>query len=289
MRLITAAMFSVALGAPLSAQAKADSEISLSKTTKWEMNYDEDSCHLLAKFGEGDDSMILNITRFEPGSSFDVMLFGKMFGTDRTWVPVKIGFGDSPLDRRLGGAGLTASKQPFVLFMNLRLDGRVVDPRDPKILPVSRQMEAHAATATIALPGKVYRLETSSLAAPFDAMRTCTDSLLTAWGYDPAVQATLSRPATPIGSPANWVRTGDYPKDALRAGQNGIVEFRLDLDETGKVAGCHILRRFNQDPFSDLTCHLLVQRARFKPALDTAGKPVKTYYINSVRFILPED
>lgn len=288
MRKLVGAMIVAALMPPLPSFAK-DDPVVLAKTTKWEMNYDADSCHLLAKFGEGDDTIILNITRFEPGSTFDVMLFGKMFAADRTWVPVKIGFGDSPLDQRLGGAGLTASKQPFVLFMNLRLDGRVVDSRDPKSLPVSREMEARTTTTTISLPNRVYRLETGSLAAPFDAMRACTDSLLTAWGYDPAVQATLSKPATPIGSPANWVRAGDYPKDALRTGQSGIVEFRLDLDEAGKISNCHILRRFNHDQFSDLTCHLLTQRARFKPALDATGKLVKTFYINSVRFLVPED
>ena len=288
MRQFATAILAAALMLTAPAAAKENPPVSLAKTTKWEMNYDEDSCHLLAKFGEADDAMILNITRFEPGSEFDVMLFGKMFASDRAWIPVKVGFGDSPLDQRVGGAGLSAGKQPFVLFMNLRLDGKAVDQHDPQIAPVNTSVEARTTSATIALPDKVYRLETGSLTAPLEAMRACTDSLLTSWGYDPAVQAALLKPAAPKGSPANWVRSGDYPKEALRKEQSGIVKFRLDLDEAGKVIGCHILRRFKPDPFSDLTCQLLTQRARFKAALDVAGKPVKSFYINTVRFVTPE-
>ena len=66
----------------------------------------------------------------------------------------------------------------------------------------------------------------------------------------------------------------------------GIVRFRLDVDPTGAPAGCRVLYRTNPDDFADLSCRLLMKRARFNPALDAAGKPVKSYYINNIRWVM---
>ncbi len=65
---------------------------------------------------------------------------------------------------------------------------------------------------------------------------------------------------------------------------NGYVRFRLDVDETGNVAGCRVLYRTNPDEFADLSCKLISKRAKFAPALDAKGKPVKSYYISQIRW-----
>lgn len=271
---------------PLS--AAANEPVSLAKVTKWEINYDEDSCHLLAGFGQGDDLVVLNLTRYEPGSSFDVMLTGAMFTAKRVSGPIKLGFGDHVFARPQTGDGLSPGQKPFVMFTHVRLDGKLVDPRDPGVAPVSEAQEAAATAASIAFGDRTYRLETGSLAAPFAAMRTCTASLLTALGYDPVVQGTLRRPPQPTASPAGWITSGDYPKSALKKGQSGLVQFRLDIDERGVVKGCRVLRRYKDDPFADLTCQRISQRAHFKPALDASSRPVRSYYINTVKFFTPD-
>lgn len=95
--------FAVVLGAVLMVpvQAKAKPSIPLARQGKWEMNYDEDSCHLLAKFGQGDRETILNITRYQPGDSFDLVLYGKPVKVNGSpHLPVEIGFGDVPMQRR---------------------------------------------------------------------------------------------------------------------------------------------------------------------------------------------
>ena len=67
-----------------------------------------------------------------------------------------------------------------------------------------------------------------------------------------------------------------------------MVRFRLDVDPSGKPSGCRVLYRTNPDEFADLSCQLLLKRARFAPALDIANKPVKTFYINEVRWLMEE-
>jgi len=80
----------------------------------------------------------------------------------------------------------------------------------------------------------------------------------------------------------------DYPDKSIMDGHNGLVQFRLDIDAAGAVAGCYVLHRTNPDDFADLTCRLIRQRAKFSPALDRDGKPVKSFFISKVRFVIPE-
>jgi hypothetical protein len=65
-------------------------------------------------------------------------------------------------------------------------------------------------------------------------------------------------------------------------GHNGLVQFRLDVDPGGKVAGCFILSRTSPDDFADITCRAMTRRARLQPALDAKGKPIRSYYVNKV-------
>ena len=82
------------------------------------------------------------------------------------------------------------------------------------------------------------------------------------------------------------MNSGDYPSAMLRIGGNGMVQFRLDISETGSIAACHIQSRTNPDAFADLSCKLISKRGRFTPALDRNGKPVKSYFVSSVRWTM---
>lgn len=68
-----------------------------------------------------------------------------------------------------------------------------------------------------------------------------------------------------------------------RGATSGLGHFRLDVDETGRAAGCRILFRTNPDEFPDRLCQALLRRAKFLPALDPQGKPAKSIYINPIR------
>lgn len=187
------------------------------------------------------------------------------------------------------GTGKLAVK-PLMVFGPQRFDGWRQPPgRDVQKPPaVTPAQEAAVSHLTLWLGGnRNYRLEVRSMGKPMATMRHCMDGLIEHWGYNPTAIAALSRLPTPINDPGKWVTTNDYPSNALRTGHGGIVQFRLDLDEAGKILKCHILSRTNPDEFADTSCRLLTRRARFEPALDAAGKPTKSFYVNSVRFIIP--
>lgn len=94
-------------------------------------------------------------------------------------------------------------------------------------------------------------------------------------------------PATPIGAPAEWVTSDDYPADALRRGSAGVVNFTLAIDETGKVTDCSVTESSGDQTLDDATCALMMARARFTPAHDEKGRPVTEAFHRKVRWQLP--
>lgn len=266
---------------------------SLPRITKWEMKYDEDSCSLIAQFASGNDAAMMALTRTAPGDWFEMRLYGKMLGYGEINMPFEVAFDSgAPIKRTAMSATANADKKiAAAIVPNLRVDGweppRKVDG-NTLVPQISAEQEARIKSITFKPAGKGrYRLETGSLGAPFAAMRTCTDDLVRHWGFDPAIEAKLSRRTSPTSSPATWLGSNDFPSGALAQGMNGYVRFRLDVAPDGNVAGCRILYRTNPDEFADTSCRLLSKRARFTPALDAAGKPVKSYYIGSVKWLSP--
>jgi hypothetical protein len=277
---------------PLSAFAKDKPPISLTRTGKWEINYDEDSCHLFAQFGEGRQAALLKLTRVGPSDWFEMQVYGEMLKWSGINMPIEVSFGDEVRPFKREGVAVTLSqpgKLPAVIIQGLRIDGwdNLRDADGPVASPaITPQQEASVTAITFKVrASKPYRLQTGSLEAPMAAMRRCTDDLLRHWGYDPAVQKSLVRQTTPANYPGNWITQRDFPPRPLARGSNGLVQFRLDVDEAGSVRGCRVLFRTNPDEFADLSCQLLSKRAKFTPALNAEGKPVRSYYVGRVKWV----
>jgi hypothetical protein len=289
-RLLALIPLALALIAP-PALAADKPPISLAKVSKWEINYNEDSCNLFAKFEAGGETAILGMTRVQPTDFLELKIFGKMVRSGGIEMPIEIAFGQPQVPYKRMGVAVTTStpdKLPAVIVSRLRLDGWDYPAKasaaafPPKVSPND---ESTVTSITFkAGTNKRYRLETGSLAAPMAAMRTCTDDLLRHWGFDPAVQAGITTPTAPTNNPGNWLGTSDFPNKALLLGHNGIVQFRLDVEADGKVSACRVLYRTNPDDFADLSCKLLMKRAQMSPALDAQGAPVKSFYISRIRW-----
>lgn len=267
------------------AASASDRELEvLTRSGKWVVNYDRDACHLLAQFGKDDDPVILRFTRYEPGDHFDLSVFGNKVRSADYRGFAKIDFGLTAFSARAmnGNAG----KFEAMYFSSLRLDGW--DGKSPKDVPpkVTPAQEAAVTGVTLAVRGKrSFRLDFGSLAKPMEQIRACSANLVRSWGYDPAVQAALLRPASPIASPGDWLVSSDYPAGALMQGHNGQVQFRLDVDPKGAVAGCYVLARTSPDDFADVTCRAVSRRAKMRPALDAEGKPVRSFFVTKVHWL----
>jgi hypothetical protein len=273
----------IVLVSAMPAAAAREPEV-LPLSSKWVVNYDENACHLAAQFGTGDDHVVARITRYRPGEQFDLALSGRRFRDmfEHT-ADASIDFGMGKHERKAVPRG-KVGETPAIFFTSIQLDARDHGPGGPP-RGLTPQQEAAVAAATVAVKGeRDIRLEFTRFGKAMEAMRACTTDLVKHWGYDPQVQATLRRPAYPVAAPSSWLRSEDYPRVARMRSENGLVQFRLDVGPDGKVLACHVLARTQPDHFGEATCEGIARRAKLEPALDAEGKPVRSYFVSTVRW-----
>jgi TonB family protein len=92
----------------------------------------------------------------------------------------------------------------------------------------------------------------------------------------------------PAGNPQSWVTDDDYPAAALRAGEQGRVGVRLEIDAAGVVTGCTVTSASGSALLDARTCELLSARARFEAAHDGAGKPIASSWRSTLSWRLPD-
>jgi len=113
----------------------------------------------------------------------------------------------------------------------------------------------------------------------------------------PAVRATPS----PVPEPAsagiavpvsliNRTRMGrlDYPREARRSGQQGTVQFRLNVDAWGRASNCTILGSSGSTVLDNATCSAFVTNARFAPARNELGENVSSTWESRMRWSLDD-
>ncbi len=79
----------------------------------------------------------------------------------------------------------------------------------------------------------------------------------------------------------------DYPPSALRALAEGVVGFEVKLAKDGRVVGCRVTQTSGRADLDQQTCSQLRKTGQFKPALDAAGKPMKSTYASRLRWKIP--
>jgi len=135
---------------------------------------------------------------------------------------------------------------------------------------------------------RAVRFMLGSMRKPMAAMRACTDELMTHWGIDLDAHRGLTRAAAPKSNPGDWISSRDYPRDLLRKGAQGLVQFRLSISAEGMPTQCHIQQSTRPEGFDKAVCETLMRRARFEPALGANGQPIASFWRSAVRFMMPD-
>ncbi|MDB5688540.1 MAG: energy transducer TonB [Sphingomonas bacterium] len=99
----------------------------------------------------------------------------------------------------------------------------------------------------------------------------------------------LASPASPRGNPGSWVTSDDYPSRALREEKEGVTGISFDIMPDGRVANCQVTSSSGTPELDQATCTNFVRRARYKAAVDDAGKPMQTSASQRVRWEIPKD
>lgn len=96
------------------------------------------------------------------------------------------------------------------------------------------------------------------------------------------------RSPIPVGNPRGWVTPSDYPSEASRISVGGQSDFIVDVGPDGRATGCTTRSSSRSRLLDNRACKLMMQRARFFPALDADGQPTVGSYTNRVRWQPPK-
>jgi hypothetical protein len=264
----------------------------------WMMNYADDSCHLARAYGTGDDAIIIEFRQFAPSRVFELLIAGKKLKAGRA-RPLTTQFEPNGKPRKHPSSLQGKLADGRVVFeTSVRLPDDEYDTDDPdesghdwkadfeSLAPLEANHDAEARITQLRISGPLFqdvRFRLGPLDKPLDAMRACLDELLTHWGIDAAAHHSLTRRAVPTSDPGRWLGPADYPTELLKKNESGVVHMRLMVDAQGKPTKCVV--QTGGSEFDKVTCALLMRRARFSPALDAQGKPIASYYTNSVRWL----
>ena len=271
----------------IAATAASAAPVQLKPLSRWDVHYADESCQLMRGFGTAPNNVTMLFEQYQPGDSGSLTLAGKPLRSDSSFSDVRAWFGATRSDKAITAMNGTigATRVPLVLVptINVLTIGHE-GPNAPSAL-----LDAEAAgidRLSFEMRDRLlFVLLTGPMDKPFAAMRACTDQLVTTWGVDPATLRHARHLAEPLKPPSSWIGDDDFPNKPLVEGANGLVHFRLMIGADGVPTGCVIQSRTKPDEFAPTACRLLMQRARFAPALDAAGKAVASYFVSSVRFI----
>jgi Gram-negative bacterial TonB protein C-terminal len=284
---------------PVSAIAAPKEPLRLKPSSKWNSDYMKDGCRLIRQFGEGDDISLIIMNRFAPRESFSLTLAGRPFKLTQT-ADAKVQFGPTEAEQDVNFmAGTLGDLPSLVMSGEMRLapasaselaalkaaEKNPIEFARINFEPLGAEREKQVKFIKVGRPlRQAVILELGAMDKPLAALDTCITDLVNSWGLDAAKHKTLTRAVLPTSNPGNWMSSGDYPIKMLRAGQPAIVEFRLDVDETGRATGCHIQQTTRPKEFDRAVCSAIMRKAKLSPALDAQGQPMKSYYQSTVRF-----
>ena len=69
----------------------------------------------------------------------------------------------------------------------------------------------------------------------------------------------------------------DLPEDTLAIGQEAAVRVVFAVNADGRVENCRVDRASDIPAIDGLTCRLIEQRFRYRPAIDRSGRPVRAF------------
>ena len=93
--------------------------------------------------------------------------------------------------------------------------------------------------------------------------------------------------ARALANLASYISDEDYPAEAIRNGEQGIVGFVLDIGPDGLVTDCRIESSSGSASLDEATCRIMRTRPRFTPARDAEGNAIPDAMKARIRWVLP--
>lgn len=187
----------------------------LQPSSSWQMFYDNESCDLSRRFGEGEERLTLYLQQFAPGDSFEARLVGAPLGRERVLRRAEVQF-QTQEAYKLTSLRIVKSTDGDPVLLAGVLSLEPWDYVAKQLRPITPVEAAAITNVAFKLPGEPRLVLAIGLFSKVrDAMRSCMDDLVRHWGLDPAAVRDLRSRPVPIAS-LEWISSHDYPSPLQR-------------------------------------------------------------------------
>lgn len=272
------------LAGPVAVKAE-DAPVVLEPSGPWQVDYGEKRCRMGRPVGSGDSAGVFFIEQWYPSRELTWLVAAKPVATLTMRRKLHYDFpGGDTGDFYFNGATLGD------LGTSVSGETSLVSKEAPKVagLPLVDPTNAAPIDRLVMSQGKrqiVVRF--GPIAEPLKVFNQCLLGLVESWGIDPATQARLAEPPKLINLPAlaEYLRK-EYPEGALE--KNRIADFTLlaIIEADGTVSRCAVDNATLAEDFDFVQgpCATIKRAARFHPAKDVDGNPMRSYYGNTIAF-----
>lgn len=223
----------------------------------WVIDFDDTQCTALRKFGPANDPIDFMIRPAFNGQSFELFVGRKGGGKKNAWTrrgTIDLGSGE------LESWFISAGPKSGMTVSRVRVADSVLRavPKTSNIMVKAGAQEYH-----LAIGDRTNVLKT---------LDTCVADLRDYWG-----NVLQEEPGTspPIGNITGIFEADDYPAEALVEKVEGAVQYTLLIDENGAVVGCDPIMATRAPILELMGCQVIMRRAKYTPARDRAGRPVR--------------
>ncbi|MCB5424980.1 hypothetical protein H0274_06915 [Altererythrobacter sp. CC-YST694] len=270
----------------------------LSPMGPWTVDYAEERCSLIRRFGDDEKSLVLQIDSYGSPHQFRALVFGD-------YVPAsnrptgKISYKFTPdreyrQDQRaiFGKSGISNATSFLTAFSPndisqkeyLKLSEEEVSRRMENLPKVRAEFEDATNSMTLRLVTlKEIELRLGNMVKPLAALRGCVDDLYNSWGLDPQPQHTRKRTPIPDTRSVRNVMQ-NYPTQMALGGKSAFLSVRVMVNEQGEAGSCIVQNENVDKAFTDAVCAGLARH--FEPALDAEGKPMSSFYQTIVTYLI---
>jgi outer membrane biosynthesis protein TonB len=157
-------------------------------------------------------------------------------------------------------------------------------PRKPVMGGVNLSLSRKVERVVVHSHGRVLSLETGNMQPAIRELNACTMDLVAQWGLDPAQHRYYTPPRWLNASAISRWTGSDYSDVGPSQTDEGVFRIRVIVETDGRISECTVLRATAANSLKPRVC-LRMQEARFEPALDAEGKPMRSFFATSLIYL----
>ena len=274
-------------------EAELEGATTLAPLRPWNIDFSENRCRLSRLFGTEDEPHLIFFEQAAPRGRFRLTFAGAELGRFERTSDLALGAErDEPiarLDHYYHGDVIGIGPAIIISDYNIGRFAPVSEEGDktPRLTKAGVDLDEAATIERFVLKkgDKVVSFETGDMMPAFRALNVCTSDLLRSWGLDPEKHEAYRWPVWTNRKSVSQRIAREYPRDALNRRETGVFRLRVIVEADGTMSECFLEASTENERLDSPACRQM-RRAKFEPARDAQGQPMRSFYATSISYSL---